>query len=148
YKRFARSRFAVAMFGLIHPDLAMRIAQGVSHGSRSMKSPDRPGRGGEIVPVREFALGALERGEADIVICAHTHYPESVEVQTPRGPGRYINTGDWMHHRTFLEWDGDDFARFQYRDSDGAWLPAPMSADDGAGFGAAPAPSTAPGQVG
>ncbi|MCC6698020.1 MAG: UDP-2,3-diacylglucosamine diphosphatase [Candidatus Hydrogenedentes bacterium] len=109
YKRIARAPFVVWMFGLLHPDWAMALAQGVSRGSRRLKGTDDPSMGSEVAPLREFARQALAQGQADVVMCGHSHYPVREEFPAPEGTGLYINTGDWMFHRSFVEWDGADF---------------------------------------
>jgi UDP-2,3-diacylglucosamine hydrolase len=116
YKRFARWRPAVWAFGLLHPDWAMAIAQGVSRGSRHMQSTEDLSKGGEVHPVRIFAQETLAAGQADLVMCGHTHYPVIEEFPTPDGTGRYVNPGDWLWHESYVEWDetGIRLARFSF----------------------------------
>lgn len=102
YKRFARNPFVIAAFRLIHPDWAMRLAQGVSHGSRTLLQEHDPANGPEARALRAYAAGILERGEAEAVLCGHAHAPHWEAF--PKG--LYINTGDWMHHRSYVVWDG------------------------------------------
>lgn len=109
YKRFAQNRWVVGAFRLIHPDLAMMIARGVSHSSRSLLGVANPEEGAEAKALRTYAQGVLSRGEADIVLCGHAHAPVIETHPSPRGEGLYINTGDWVTHRTHVVWDGQDF---------------------------------------
>jgi UDP-2,3-diacylglucosamine hydrolase len=109
YKRIARFPLVVRLFRLIHPDWAMAIAQGVSRGSRHLKAVEDPSQGPEVKPLREFARGVLERGEADVVMCGHSHYPVVEEHPALDGVGLYINTGDWLAHQSYVEWDGAAF---------------------------------------
>lgn len=109
YRRIARARPVVWLFGLIHPDWAMGIAQAVARGSRRLKNTDDLSKGSEVVPLREFAKRKLASGEADVVMCGHSHYPVVEEHPTPNGTGLYINTGDWLFHKTYVEWDGTKF---------------------------------------
>ena len=111
YKRIARSRWPVFLFSLLHPDWAMNLGSAVSHGSRALFMPSDPSKGREVKPLERFAKGILARGEADVVICGHSHYPVIEEAPTPSGTGLYINTGDWMFHKTYIEWDGETFQR-------------------------------------
>ncbi len=115
YKRVARSRAAVWLFGLLHPDWAMAIARRVSHGSRAIMTPDDPSEGHEVGPIEEFAVGILESNEADVVVCGHTHFPVMRPVERDGDDGLYINTGDWSMRRTYLDWDSGVFTR-HYRD--------------------------------
>ena len=109
YKRIARARWVVWLFGLIHPDWAMGIAQGVARGSRFLKRTDDLSKGPEVKPLQEFAKRALAEGRADVVMCGHSHYPVREEHPTPNGTGIYINTGDWLFHKSYVEWDGEEF---------------------------------------
>jgi UDP-2,3-diacylglucosamine hydrolase len=118
YKKIARSKLAIGLFSLIHPDWAMKFAQMVSHSSRRLRAPDDPSDSKEVHALRRFAERTLDAGEADVVICGHSHYPEELEFPTPSGTGIYINSGDWLEKRTYLEWDGELFCRKEYIDSE------------------------------
>jgi UDP-2,3-diacylglucosamine pyrophosphatase LpxH len=37
--------------------------------------------------------------DLDLVVLGHTHLPDLVEVEVDRW---YVNTGDWVFHRTFV----------------------------------------------
>lgn len=110
YKRFARWRPVVAAFRLIHPDWAMAIAQGVSRGSRHMFQAEDLKDGSEVAPQRAYAEAFLSAGEADVLVCGHTHYP----VMAQLGGGLYINCGDWLYHRTYVTWEEGSFRRYGY----------------------------------
>ncbi|HOS03753.1 MAG TPA: UDP-2,3-diacylglucosamine diphosphatase [Candidatus Hydrogenedentes bacterium] len=109
YKKIARAKPVVALFRMLHPDLAMRLGQFVSHGSRRMFAAEDPSQGKEVAPLRAFAKGVLERGEADVVALGHSHYPVVEEMATPSGTGLYLNTGDWMFHRSYATWQDGVF---------------------------------------
>lgn len=109
YKPIARARPVVWLFGLLHPDWAMAIAQRVSRTSRRMAETREPSKGSEARALRAFASETLQRGEADVVMCGHAHAPVYEEYPTPHGVGLYINSGDWMIHRSVVEWDGSEF---------------------------------------
>ncbi|MFO7774406.1 MAG: UDP-2,3-diacylglucosamine diphosphatase [Candidatus Hydrogenedentota bacterium] len=108
YKRIARTRAVIAAFRLLHPDWAMRLAQLVSNGSRSFHATDLS-MGHDIEPLRHFAQRTLAEGRADVVMCGHCHYPLHETYETPHGRGRYINTGDWLFHGSFAEWEDGRF---------------------------------------
>lgn len=113
YKRFARNPFVVGAFRMIHPDWAMRIAQGVSHGSRTLKREDDPANGPEARALQAYAQDLLARGETDAVFCGHAHAPTQVALPSKTGTGLYINTGDWFHNYSYVTWDGAAF-QLQY----------------------------------
>lgn len=109
YKRIARAAPVVRLFRLLHPDWAMALARWVSRGSRRLFMAEDLSRGAEVEPLRRFARDTLARGDADVVLCGHSHYPVQETYPTPNGPGTYINTGDWLFHESYVEWDGDTF---------------------------------------
>lgn len=109
YKRIARNPFVVWAFRLIHPDWAMSIARAVSHGSRTLYGNEDPAQGPEARSLREYARRVLERGEAQIVLCGHSHAATIEEFPTPQGMGVYVNPGDWLHRRAYAVWDGEKF---------------------------------------
>ncbi|HEO70755.1 MAG TPA: UDP-2,3-diacylglucosamine diphosphatase [Candidatus Hydrogenedentes bacterium] len=109
YKRIARARWAIALFRLLHPDRAMALARGVSRSSRRLTLPADESASGETLALRAFAKDALAKGDADVVILGHAHYPLREEHPTPKGTGLYINAGDWLSHHSYVLWDGEDF---------------------------------------
>ncbi len=109
YKRIARNPFVVEVFRLVHPDWAMAIARAVSHGSRSLQQNGDPAAGPQARALRDYAEQILVAGKADVVLCGHAHAPSREEIETPHGTGLYLNTGDWMVHRSHVVWDGRDF---------------------------------------
>ncbi|HOJ33332.1 MAG TPA: UDP-2,3-diacylglucosamine diphosphatase [Candidatus Hydrogenedentes bacterium] len=104
YKRFATFPIVVGAFRLLHPDWAMKLAGWVSHGSRRLLEAEDLSQGPEVEPLRRFAREVIERGEADAVICGHSHFPVMETFPSPKGFGTYINTGDWLYHRSYVEW--------------------------------------------
>jgi UDP-2,3-diacylglucosamine pyrophosphatase LpxH len=62
---------------------------------------------------------ALEKGY-DTVICGHIHQPEKRLVKKPQGQVLYLNSGDWIEHCSALEYDGEDWHLFKYKESDGS----------------------------
>jgi UDP-2,3-diacylglucosamine hydrolase len=109
YKRIARNSLVVGGFRLLHPDWAMAIAQGVSHSSRTLLGVANPAEGPEAQALRAYAKGLLAQGKADVVMCGHAHAPTLEEHPGPKGAGLYINTGDWLLHRSHVVWDNAGF---------------------------------------
>jgi len=102
-------------FRWLHPDVGAAIARRVS------RTELRATGEGEVPPERAVELGRwardrlLEDPELDAVLLGHVHRPQVVEV----APGRfYLNSGDWLQHRSFAvlppgkaaylaRWDGE-----------------------------------------
>jgi UDP-2,3-diacylglucosamine hydrolase len=109
YKRIARTPGVLWAFRQLHPDLAMGLARAVSHGSRRFFGAKDASKGPEVAPLRAFAQETLRQGEADVVMCGHSHYPVCEEMSTGTGQGAYINTGDWLMHQSYVEWEDGVF---------------------------------------
>ena len=109
YKRIARSALARWLFGKLHPDRAMGLALRVSRTSRRATEAPEPGGGPEVNALEAYARGVLASGGADVVMLGHSHHPVRKEYPAPGGTGLYVNTGDWIWHQSFVEWDGEDF---------------------------------------
>lgn len=113
YKRVARNPWVVGAFRMIHPDLAMKIAQGVSHGSRTVFGRPDPEHGPEATALRRYARRHFEGGgAAGTVICGHAHAPTHEWHVHAGGRGEYINMGDWLQHRCHLVHDEAGFHLF------------------------------------
>ncbi len=116
YKRIATLPIVIGAFRLLHPDWAMGIARWVSHGSRTLFQPEDISKGPEVEPIRTLARTLIIEGEADWVFCGHSHYPVIETFPGPSGPGTYVNTGDWLYHRSYVEYS-DGAVTLRYFDS-------------------------------
>ncbi|HIJ64783.1 MAG TPA: UDP-2,3-diacylglucosamine diphosphatase [Candidatus Hydrogenedentes bacterium] len=116
YKWIARARPIIWLFGVLHPDWAMGIARCISRTSRALTRTETRGEGSESKALRAFAVRMLAEGEADVVLTGHSHCPLREEHPTRNGSGLYVNTGDWLKHRSYVEWDEADF-RFVHEET-------------------------------
>lgn len=98
-----RSRFALWMYGLIHPDLGIPFAERVSGSSRvytdgrdALQKQDG---------MKEFAEALIAGGSFDYVVMGHRHKPEITQFPS----GIYVNLGDWLKHFTYGLFDGQEF---------------------------------------
>jgi UDP-2,3-diacylglucosamine hydrolase len=106
-------------FGMLPPDIGDRIARGVSRTERKWDEwgPPQEARSRALAEWAEARL--LADPELELVVLGHTHRPLLREVQAAgAGPRKwYVNTGDWVVHRSYvvlecgqdprlLEWDG------------------------------------------
>ncbi len=92
-RRMLRNPFNIALFRLLHPDLAFSLAKGISKLSRGSTQ----GKGEKLLKDYEkFASELIQEG-MDAAILAHIHWP----VYKKLAGGVYINLGDWITHYTF-----------------------------------------------
>jgi len=98
-KRVLRGSATRWAFRWLHPDLGAAIASRVSATDPGGECPSR----GQVRRAAELEAWARSRLEADpdveVVILGHTHLPALIEVAPQRW---YVNTGDWVFHRTFV----------------------------------------------
>ena len=93
-RRVLRNRVAIRAYGMLHPDLASRLALGSSQASRTYQPTDA-GRG--LRAVAESTLAADP--SLELLIFGHSHVPALLRV--PSG-GVYANAGSWLDAPTFL----------------------------------------------
>lgn len=58
------------------------------------------------------------RQNYDYVACGHIHQPKIRHMKTKRGACTYLNSGDWIENLTALEWMGDEWNLYRYREED------------------------------
>jgi UDP-2,3-diacylglucosamine hydrolase len=96
-KRILRNRINIALFSLVHPDLASRIARWSSNQSRQYTSK-RQYEGDDMA---KFAASKLNDGY-DFVVMGHNHIPCKRNI----GRGVYVNLGDWINEQNYAVFDG------------------------------------------
>ena len=88
------------LFRWLHPDIGAWLAERVSGTRQEAAAGPDPDNGGRSAFLQEWACGLLaEDLTLDIVAAGHAHSPAVVEVS----PGRYyVNSGDWVRHRSYV----------------------------------------------
>lgn len=54
----------------------------------------------------------------DYVICGHIHQPKIRGYENEKGSVIYMNSGDWIENLTALEYDGEEWSMYQYKEAD------------------------------
>ena len=92
-----RSRITVTLFGWLHPDLGIRLAQSASGFSRKYNQPPH-GYADEILDeLTGYARTRWDEG-IDIVIMGHYHLNR---LLTNNEGKRFLCLGDWISHYTY-----------------------------------------------
>ena len=60
---------------------------------------------------------AIDQGY-DYVICGHIHQPKIRGYENDKGSVIYLNSGDWIENLTALEYDGQEWEMFKFREED------------------------------
>lgn len=102
-KKILRNRFFIALFRLIHPGIAFRIAKYISGKSRhlTLRNPELLEQ--ERKELIQYGEKILAQGY-DYVITGHFHLPTEHRFRT----GKFVNLGDWIRYFTFAYFDGHD----------------------------------------
>ena len=78
--------------------------------SRSYQVMQRkPDEASKIRQIYRAAAEEIFHRGYDLVVMGHTHLPDDVSITLNGKKHRYINTGDWVSHFTYLEFDGSEF---------------------------------------
>jgi UDP-2,3-diacylglucosamine hydrolase len=99
-KRLIRHPVTVGAFRVLHPDWGSWIANRVSSTEHKAEISDAASAG-RASYIRRWAVEQLQSDpRIDLVVAGHSHVPVVEEIL----PGRhYANSGDWIHHRSYLE---------------------------------------------
>ena len=60
---------------------------------------------------------ALDQGY-DYVVCGHIHQPKIRGYESEKGAVIYMNSGDWIENLTALEFDGEEWNMYKYKEED------------------------------
>ena len=98
-KSLLRSPVTRFTFGLLPPALGDRVAGGVSVTEHRWESASEYQLERSEVLERWASTQLQADPELELIILGHTHVPRFREVRTGQW---YVNTGDWVAHRTYL----------------------------------------------
>ncbi len=111
-----RSRPFVWAFRWLHPDIGGRVAGGVSFTAGRTSEPTEAEVARSAVLEGWAREELLRRGDLDMIALGHTHIPLRIEV----APGRwYVNSGDWVHHRSWVRLEVEREPELLYWSPDG-----------------------------
>ncbi|MEY4903300.1 MAG: hypothetical protein RLZZ292_1115 [Bacteroidota bacterium] len=71
-----------------------------------------------LIEFENAALTYAEKHGYDTVICGHTHNPQIKRFDTGKGVITYLNSGDWVHNLTALEFNYDKWSIYHYDELD------------------------------
>ncbi|MCC6684341.1 MAG: UDP-2,3-diacylglucosamine diphosphatase [Bacteroidia bacterium] len=107
YKRFKaifRNRFCQWLFGKLHPDMGIGIANHFSNTSReSHEESDKKFMGEDKEWLVVYCKEVLQKEHFDFFIFGHRHLVLDIDLGSE---SRYINTGDWIRYNSYAVFDG------------------------------------------
>ncbi len=107
-KRLFRNPMARWAFARLHPNAAFALGARLSRDSRASGAEAEArydGPDGEWL--HHYCRSVLDHEAYDGFIFGHRHLPLDLEVTSKDGQrhARYLNCGDWLHHRTYVTLD-------------------------------------------
>lgn len=99
-KKVFASKFCQWLFARIHPNLGMWVADKWSRSSRLANDSKEQFLGEENEWLAIYCKEQLQREHYDLFIFGHRHLPLDIRLTEQ---SRYINLGEWVHHRTYLK---------------------------------------------
>ncbi len=104
-KKVLRSRWAIKLFRLLHPDLGFALARLVSSTSRQYNESTLEENRDLLDKVFfDYVREKFSQGY-DYVVMGHIHYPH---IREHNGQ-TFVTLGDWMDHFTYGYFDGETF---------------------------------------
>jgi len=105
YRRVLKNPWTYRLIQWIGPRRAQWVASRMGHKSYEVYHARR--KQGLLPGFHSFAHQKFLEG-FDVVILAHSHFPERIE-EVVQGKSRlYVNVGDWLIHRSYVRWRPPD----------------------------------------
>ena len=107
-KKVFANKVCQFLFGFIHPDIGMRIANFWSHRSRIFnKDSDEKFLGEDQEWLVVYCKEVLQKQHFDYFIFGHRHLPLDIKLTDK---SRYINLGEWFKTNSYAVFDGEDIS--------------------------------------
>ena len=112
-KKIFRNPVCQWLFGLLHPDWGIALANYFSRKSRvKTGNADSIFLGEENEWLIIYCKEVLQQEHFDYFIFGHRHYP--IDFALPQN-SRYINLGDWITNYTYASFDGNQMQLHSYK---------------------------------
>lgn len=103
-KKIFRNRFCQWLFGKLHPDYGLALANYFSRKSRiATGTTDDKFLGEDKEWLVQYCKEELRKEHFDFFIFGHRHLPIDMQIGAE---SRYINLGDWVKYNSYAVWDG------------------------------------------
>lgn len=111
-KKVFSSKVCQWMFGKLHPDWGIGLANFWSGRSREVKSlPDEVFLGEDKEWLIQYCKEVISKKHFDYFIFGHRHLPLDVKIGET---SRYVNLGDWIRYNTYAVFDGKELLLKKY----------------------------------
>lgn len=112
FRYVTRRDWARMLLRMAPSELVFKVGERSSKLSRTYQKYQRRVRPPDEARIRQIYRSAAERvfeKGYDVVLMGHTHLPDDVSTVVAGRQCRYINTGDWVTHFSYVEFDGEQF---------------------------------------
>ncbi len=109
-KFFFNSRFCQWLFGWLHPNIGVSMAQFWSSSSRSKNEGKDDSFKGEDEWLYQFILDMESKQHHDYYIFGHRHHP----CEITKANFKYVNLGEWVNNFSYAEFDGNELLLRKY----------------------------------
>ena len=104
-KKVFRNRVSKWLYRWLHPDLGMKLGVYLSTKNKLISGDeDAKFLGKENEWLVQYCKRKLETKHYDYFLFGHRHLPMTIQLNDK---STYINTGDWITHFTYAEFDGN-----------------------------------------
>jgi UDP-2,3-diacylglucosamine hydrolase len=111
-KKVFENKICQKLFGIIHPDLGIGLADFFSKRSRAKTGhSDEKFLGAEKEWLIQYCINLQKTNPVDFYIFGHRHLPIEFEI----GTGKYINIGDWIKYFTYAEFTGSELLLKEFK---------------------------------
>jgi UDP-2,3-diacylglucosamine hydrolase len=115
YKRMKKvftNPFSKWLFGWLHPDIGVKLAQYLSVKNKLISGDaDVKFLGEENEWLVQYCKRKLETKKYDFFVFGHRHLPMEIQLNNQ---SKYINLGDWIGYFTYGVFDGESFELKKY----------------------------------
>lgn len=105
-KKVFRSKINQWLFARLHPNLAIWLMRRFSTTSREAQTEENQFLGADKEWLVLYCEKKIQQENIDYFIFGHRHLP--IDHVLSNGQSRYINSGDWMRHNTYVECHGSE----------------------------------------
>lgn len=106
-KKIFTNPIAQFLFYLLHPDFSIWLGKTLSERNKYLSGKEEDTyQGNENEWLYQYSQSMQEKENFDYLVFGHRHLPLEKKIG---GKAVYINTGDWINHFTYGEFDGLKF---------------------------------------
>lgn len=116
-KKVFANKICQFLFGLIHPNIGVGVANFWSQRSRAVSPSEIKFLGEDQEWLVQFCYEKVKEIDIDYFIFGHRHLP--IDYTLKDSTSRYINIGEWMYACSYGVFDGNDMKIHFFENDDG-----------------------------